>query len=93
LNLSGLHAFPYSSRPGTVSADLKPLDRKILHSRTRRLIDLSDALKARFRARFVGTRRTALSEGNGEGWTDNYLRVSLPGTPAGALVRAKIAPE
>ena len=93
LNLSGLHAFPYSSRPGTVSADLKPLDRKILHSRTRRLIDLSDALKARFRARFVGTRRTALSEGNGEGWTDNYLRVSLPGPPAGALVRAKIAPE
>jgi threonylcarbamoyladenosine tRNA methylthiotransferase MtaB len=91
LNLSGLHAFPYSSRPGTVSADLKPLDRAVLQKRTRRLIDLSDSLKARFQARFVGTRRTALAEGNGEGWTDNYLRVTLPpDVPAGALVLAQI---
>jgi threonylcarbamoyladenosine tRNA methylthiotransferase MtaB len=42
LALAGLHAFPYSSRPGTVSADLKPLDRLVLQERTRRLIDLSD---------------------------------------------------
>lgn len=91
LNLSGLHAFPYSSRPGTVSADLKPLDRTVLQKRTRRLIDLSETLQARFRARFAGTTRTALAEGNGEGWTDNYLRVTLPAdAPAGSLVSTLI---
>ncbi|MBK8574962.1 MAG: MiaB/RimO family radical SAM methylthiotransferase [Elusimicrobia bacterium] len=41
LQLSGLHAFPYSSRPGTVAAELKPLDRAVMQKRTRRLIDLS----------------------------------------------------
>jgi threonylcarbamoyladenosine tRNA methylthiotransferase MtaB len=92
LQLSGLHAFPFSSRPGTVSSELTPLDRTVMHSRTRRLIDLSDTLKARFRARFVGTSRTALAEGNGEGWTDNYLRVSLsPDIPAGTLVSAPVS--
>lgn len=91
LSLSGLHAFPFSSRPGTVSADLKPLDRAVLQNRTRRLIGLSDSLKARFQARFVGTRRTALAEGNGEGWTDNYIRVTIPpDVPAGTLVLAQI---
>lgn len=87
LQLSGLHAFPYSSRPGTVSADLPPLDRGVLQKRTRRLIDLSDTLKTRFHARFAGTKRIALAEGNGEGWTDNYLRAPVPPTvPAGTLV-------
>jgi threonylcarbamoyladenosine tRNA methylthiotransferase MtaB len=87
LQLSALHAFPYSSRPGTVSAELKPLDRGVLQKRTRRLIQLSDTLKSRFHARFVGTSRIALAEGNGEGWTDNYLRVTVPpSVPAGTLV-------
>lgn len=91
LALAGLHAFPYSSRPGTVSADLPPLDRLVLQERTRRLIDLSDRLKARFRARFVGSRRVALAEGNGEGWTDNYLRVAVPRTvTAGKLVSVSV---
>jgi threonylcarbamoyladenosine tRNA methylthiotransferase MtaB len=91
LGLSGLHAFPYSTRPGTVSADLIPLERSVLQDRTRRLIDLSDRLKARFRGRFVGSRRIALAEGNGEGWTDNYLRVAVPGSvPAGELVGVSV---
>ncbi len=91
LNLSGLHAFPYSSRPGTPAAELTPLDRSVLQKRTRRLISLSESLNSRFRDRFRGTARTALAEGTGEGWTDNYLRVSLPAdVPAGALVPAVI---
>jgi hypothetical protein len=70
-----------------VSAELKPLDRGVLQKRTRRLIQLSDTLKSRFHARFVGTSRIALAEGNGEGWTDNYLRVTVPpSVPAGTLV-------
>ena len=87
LELSGLHAFPYSTRPGTVSAELQPLDRAVLQKRTRRLIELSESLKRRYNERFTGTTRIALAEGNGEGWTDNYLRVSLPpDIPAGTLV-------
>lgn len=87
LQLSGLHAFPYSSRPGTEAANLPPLAPRVMQHRTRRLIELSDTLQSRFHARFAGTTRTALAEGNGEGWTDNYLRVSVPlSVPAGTLV-------
>jgi threonylcarbamoyladenosine tRNA methylthiotransferase MtaB len=89
--LSGLHAFPYSPRPGTTAAGLKPWPAAVLKERTRRLVDLSEKLKADFRARFAGTERTALAEDDGRGWTDNYIRVRLPaGTPEGGLVKARV---
>lgn len=94
LALTGIHAFPYSPRPGTAAARLAPHAPAVLRRRTRRLIDLSDALRARFRQRFVGTERPALSEGDGRGWTDNYLRVRVPAdVPAGRLVRVPVGAE
>jgi threonylcarbamoyladenosine tRNA methylthiotransferase MtaB len=87
LALSGLHVFPFSSRPGTAASALPPLPPATVRARSRRLVALGETLKAAFRARFVGTRRVALAEGNGEGWTDNYVRVSVPrDVPAGRLV-------
>ncbi len=91
LGLSGLHVFPFSTRPGTEAAELKPLPAQTVHARSRRLVALAEELKARFRARFAGTRREALAEPEGEGWTDNYIRVRLPkGTRPGDLVSALI---
>jgi threonylcarbamoyladenosine tRNA methylthiotransferase MtaB len=91
LALAGLHAFPYSPRPGTPAAGLAPLPGAVLKERVRRLIALSDRLKAAFRSRFAGTARTALSEGDGAGWTDNYIRVAVPeDAPAGTLVAVTV---
>jgi threonylcarbamoyladenosine tRNA methylthiotransferase MtaB len=89
--LSGLHAFPYSQRPGTVAAALRPWPAAVMQERTRRLVELSEKLKADFRARFAGTERTALAEDDGLGWTDNYIRVRVPaGTAPGRLVKARV---
>lgn len=92
--LSGLHAFPYSQRPGTAAAALKPWPAAVMQERTRRLVELSEKLKADFRVRFAGTERTALAEDDGLGWTDNYIRVSVPdGAAPGRLVRAVVGRE
>lgn len=87
LELSGLHGFPFSQRPGTEAAALAPLPPERVKARTLHLIALGETLKARFRARFVGTQRRALAEPDGQGWTDNYIRVAVPsGAEPGRLV-------
>ena len=53
-------------------------------------MDLSEKLKADFRARFVGTERTALAEDDGRGWTDNYIRVRVPAGTMEGLVKARV---
>jgi len=94
LRLSGLHVFRYSSRPGTPAAELKPLPPAVLRARAAQLLALADRLRGEFRRRFVGTTRRALAEPSGAGWTDNYLRVSLPpGSPVGRLVPVRVGSE
>ena len=91
LALSGLHAFPYSPRPGTPAALLSPWPSAVLQSRVHRMIELSERLKSQFQSRFAGTLRPTLSEGNGHGWTDNYIRVAVPDhASAGCLVSALV---
>ncbi len=89
LDISRLHVFPYSERPGTralgidhvVSAEDK-------HRRAAAMIELSDAKWTAFADRFRGAVRPVLLEhprGEGApmaGFTDNYLRVEVPDAPA-----------
>lgn len=91
LGMTGLHVFRYSTRPGTAAAALPPLPVEVLQDRAARLIALSESLAARFRARFSGTFREAVAEPSGLGWTDNYLRVSVPpGARPGELVNVLV---
>jgi threonylcarbamoyladenosine tRNA methylthiotransferase MtaB len=91
MGLTGLHAFPFSQRPGTEAAALEPLPHDVVKDRTLRLIALGDSLKASHRARHAGTVRRVLAEPEGEGWTDNYIRVPLPaGAVPGRLVSAVV---
>lgn len=91
MELTGLHAFPFSSRPGTEAAALPPLHHDVVKKRIHRLIALGETLKARHRARHAGQTRPVLAEPEGEGWTDNYIRVPVPpeATP-GRLIPLKI---
>jgi threonylcarbamoyladenosine tRNA methylthiotransferase MtaB len=78
-----IHAFPYSSRPGTEAADLPgqvpPEEKK---ERMERLLALADRAERAFRLAHLGRRETVLWEkprdGMGQGLTDNYLRVLAP---------------
>lgn len=92
LELTGLHVFRYSQRPGTEAAKLPPLPPEVIRDRAARLIALSEKMEHKFRNRFIGTRRTAIAEPSGDGWTDNYIRVKVPeNSRPGQLVPALIA--
>lgn len=81
LDVSQLHAFPYSERPGTKALEIKPVvpvdERK---QRTQRLISLSDRKTENFYRQNLGTVREVLFEETKSktaisGFTDNYIHV------------------
>jgi threonylcarbamoyladenosine tRNA methylthiotransferase MtaB len=84
LDVSQLHVFPYSERPNTFA--LKIPHKVPVHlrkERVQRLIDLSERKHRMFYEQHLGQVREVLFEhenhnGHIEGWTDNYIRVSLP---------------
>jgi threonylcarbamoyladenosine tRNA methylthiotransferase MtaB len=78
MELSGLHVFRFSARETTPAASLTPLDPQIIIKRAKVLGEIDKKLRERFYRRFEGTERETLPEPNGEGWTDNYIRVEVP---------------
>lgn len=87
LDITRLHVFPYSERPGTSALRLADaVDQTEKHRRAEELIRLSDSKLARFTASQLGRTRPVLWEttrrGITSGLTDNYLRVHLPGAEA-----------
>ena len=84
LDISRLHVFPYSERPGTLALRIDHVvDPREKSLRAHRMLRLSDEMLARFTARFVGTARKVLFEQPRKGYpmhgfTDNYLKVEVP---------------
>ena len=84
LDISRLHVFPYSERPGTLALRIDHVvDPREKSLRAHRMLRLSDEMLARFTARFVGTERKVLFEQPRKGYpmhgfTDNYLKVEVP---------------
>jgi len=81
LEVSQLHAFPYSERPGTKALEIKPVipvnERK---HRTQRLISLSDRKTENFYRQNLGSVHEVLFEEQKDkksisGFTDNYIKV------------------
>lgn len=81
---SFLHIFPFSERPGTPAVDMpNKVQARISTERVSRLEELSVKLNRAFTERFIGTEREVLFESTNHdglmyGYTDNYLRVSIP---------------
>lgn len=81
LDISRLHVFTYSERPGTKALEIPHIvSQEEKHHRTRRMIELSDSKLAAFTSRFIGSVRPVLLEHSKEegvmsGFTDNYLKV------------------
>ena len=83
LDVTQLHVFPYSERPGTSALAIPYVvsdkDKKL---RSRRLLELSDAKTQAFYARYVGQEAEVLFEKatrgrSMHGFTRNYIRVEL----------------
>ena len=81
---SFLHIFPFSERPGTPAVTMpNKVQSRISTERVARLEELSTRLHKAFSERFLGEVREVLFEstdrsGKMYGYTDNYLRVSVP---------------
>ena len=84
LDISRLHVFPYSERPGTRALSIDHIvDQAEKHRRTAVMIELSDKKLTEFTSRFINTIRPVLLEhgstpGILSGFTDNYLKVRVP---------------
>lgn len=91
LDISRLHVFPYSERPGTKALGIDfQVAQEEKHRRVARLTRLSDEKLRAFSRRYFKTSRPVLWEHPGAdadeglmfGHTDNYLRVCAPADPS-----------
>ena len=80
-----LHVFQYSMRPGTVAAKMpNQIHPDIKKERSKRLLDLSDALYSEYANKFINKEVTVLVEKYDEekglniGHTSNYISVQIP---------------
>ena len=78
--LSHLHVFPYSDRPGTAAAAMRPkVAGTAIRERGAQLRAIGTALSQRFRASHAGSVRPGLTIDDGTTVvTDNYLKVKIP---------------
>jgi threonylcarbamoyladenosine tRNA methylthiotransferase MtaB len=90
-NLTFLHVFPFSPRPGTPAQRMPQLPGNVVRARAQALRDAGDRALDRFFEREVGETRNVLVENGGEGRTPQYAAVRLTGdaTP-GTLRQARI---
>ncbi|MFA6450327.1 MAG: tRNA (N(6)-L-threonylcarbamoyladenosine(37)-C(2))-methylthiotransferase MtaB [bacterium] len=100
LELSYMHVFRYSKRRGTPAAEMSgQIPPEAKKARSRRLLDLRDALNESFRSRFIGRKMEVLFETRRDrksglltGLTRNYIRVFADGPDSfqGRLAVAKL---
>ena len=88
LDISRLHVFTYSERPGTRALNIEyAVDPREKHRRTRIMLELSERKLKEFSERFIGTSRCVLLEHSKpgkpmSGFTDNYLKVEVAANSA-----------
>ena len=88
LDVTQLHVFPYSERPGTSALSIPyVVSEKDKKQRVKRLLELSDRKTQAFYERHIGQEAEVLMEkatrGKAmHGFTKNYIRVELPASEA-----------
>lgn len=100
---SELHVFPYSKRTGTPAARMEDqVDEEVKNDRVHRLIALSDQLAKEYASNYEGEVLEIIPEEkfmeepskdhHYVGYTDNYLKVVIPGTEdmLGKIVKVKL---
>ncbi len=94
-----LHVFPFSPRPGTPAAKMKPLHTEYITTRAEKLREVSGKSRISFRESNINQTLTVLVESrmvNNKmiGLTDNYIPVyAPPGAKEGDLVQVKLTSE
>lgn len=98
LDITALHVFSYSERPGTQALKIEyKVTPQEKHRRSERLLALSDAKQHAFYARHIGAEAVVLLEkpkaGHPfHGFTDNYIKIEIndPAASDNQLVRVRL---
>jgi threonylcarbamoyladenosine tRNA methylthiotransferase MtaB len=90
-DLTFLHVFPYSPRPGTPAAKMPQVVGAAIKERAKRLRAAGEAALRKRMAREAGAVRDVLIESATTGRTEHYLPVAVSGETAGVVRRLVIA--
>lgn len=91
LDLTYLHVFPYSPRPGTPAAKMPQVPGPERKARAARLRQAGQAAEARFYRRLIGRKVDLLMEKDNFGRCRHHAPIHLDGTaPRGSIVPAKV---
>lgn len=91
-DLTWLHVFPYSPRPGTPAARMPQVKGPAIKERAARLRAAGDLRVAAHLAAQVGTEQTVLTEGPRMGRTEQFAEVHFAADqPEGRIITARIA--
>jgi threonylcarbamoyladenosine tRNA methylthiotransferase MtaB len=84
-DLTFLHVFPYSKRPGTPAARMPQVAGDVIKSRARRLRAVGEAALQRRLDREIGQQRSVLIESPTQGRTEHFIPVDIVGETPGAV--------
>jgi threonylcarbamoyladenosine tRNA methylthiotransferase MtaB len=90
-DLTFLHVFPYSPRPGTPAARMPQVSGEAIRSRARRLRVAAEAALRRRLAAEVGATRQVLIENATQGRTEHFIPVAVAGETPGAVRTLRVA--
>jgi threonylcarbamoyladenosine tRNA methylthiotransferase MtaB len=90
-DLTFLHVFPYSMRPGTPAARMPQVAGEAIKERARRLRAIGEAALRRRLASEIGARRQVLIESDRQGRTEHFLPVAISGETPGMVQELAIA--
>jgi threonylcarbamoyladenosine tRNA methylthiotransferase MtaB len=85
-DLTFLHVFPYSPRPGTPAARMPQVAGGEIKARAKRLRAVGEAALQRRLAAEVGATREVLIESATQGRTEHFLPVAISGESPGAVI-------
>jgi threonylcarbamoyladenosine tRNA methylthiotransferase MtaB len=84
-DLTFLHVFPYSPRPGTPATRMPQVAGDVVKERARRLRETGEAALQRRLASEIGRTRQVLIESATQGRTEHFLPVAIAGDTPGAV--------
>jgi threonylcarbamoyladenosine tRNA methylthiotransferase MtaB len=85
-DLTFLHVFPYSPRPGTPAARMPQVEKRIARDRAALLRAAGDRQFAKFCEARVGEIETVLVERDGLGRTEQFVPIEVGGFASGTIV-------
>jgi len=89
-DLTYLHVFPYSIRPGTPAAKMPQVDKQVAKKRAAKLRAAGELQQTKFLGRQIGETHSVLIERNGIGRTEQFAPIMIDGTQPGQILEAQV---